>query len=200
MTSARFASAKTSARGSLLGMRTLLVAVPLLLSVASCSRAEEAAKEAIVLKLTEKATGSDIKAGALCPNWPKNVPVYPGAKIVACVAFNGPDGGVMSSPELQKLIEEREGKKVDPGPPTTAIMNLGLETSASGDDVVAFYKKSLPAGWQYTSTAGQAGIEDANAWANKTGSDPVYAVLIRQPTKSADGTTSVNVIVLTVKR
>ncbi len=181
-------------------MRALLFALPVLLSLASCSKAEEAVKEAMVIKLAEKATGGAIKAGELCPNWPKNVPVYPGAKIVACVAFNGPDGGATGSPEMHKLIEERSGKKFEPGPPTTAILNLGLETSASGDDVIAFYKKSLPAEWQYMSTAGQPGVEAGAAWANKTGPDPVYTVMIRQPTKNADGTTSISLMVMTVKR
>jgi hypothetical protein len=181
-------------------MRTLLFAVPILFALTSCSKAEEAAKEAVAIKLAEKATGGTIKSGELCPNWPKNVPVYPGAKIVACVAFNGPDGGATAPPEMQAIIEKREGKKLEPTPPTTAIMNLGLETSASGDDVVAFYKKSLPSEWQYVSTAGQAGVEAANAWTNKTGPDPVYTLLMRQPTKSADGTTSLSLMVLTVKR
>ncbi|MEO8798317.1 MAG: hypothetical protein ABI551_10560 [Polyangiaceae bacterium] len=182
-------------------MRALLFTLPVLLSLASCSKAEEAAKEAVVMKLAEKATGGAVKAGELCPNWPKNVPVYPGAKIVACVAFNGPDGGATGSPEMEALIAKREGKPVgDPSPPTTAILNLGLETSASGDDVIAFYKKSLPAGWQYMSTAGQVGVEAGAAWANKTGPDPVYTVMIRQPTKNADGTTSISLMVITVKR
>ena len=182
-------------------MRALLIVLPVLLTLASCSKAEEAAKGAMVAKLAEKATGATVKSGELCPNWPKNVPVYPGSKIVACVAFNAPDGGVTESPEMQALIAQREGKPVaDPGPPVTAIMTLGQDVTASTDDVVAFYKQHLTS-YKFATTAGQPGMEAAQAWKNeKDLSDPVSNVLMRAPTKNADGTTSVSIMVTTVKR
>ncbi|HEX7663837.1 MAG TPA: hypothetical protein VF407_04980, partial [Polyangiaceae bacterium] len=166
-------------------MRSLLLAIPVLLSLAACSKAEEAAKEAAAAKLAEKVTGGAVKAGELCPDWPKNVPVYPGAKIVACITMNAPDGGAGMPDEMHALLEKREGHKIEQGPPTKGVLTLGLETSASADDVVAYYKKNMPADWPYMSTAGQAGMENANAWSNKAGTGPVYSVLMRQPTKSA---------------
>ncbi|MGH7282600.1 MAG: hypothetical protein ACRELY_13825 [Polyangiaceae bacterium] len=171
-----------------------------------CSRAEEAVKgkaqQAIDNKVEEqiaahaaKLTGGTVTAGALCPSWPKNVPVYPGATIIGCDEVDVPDGGTS---DISAVLAAREGKA--PGtttPEVAAMLSLGLETTASSDDIVAFYKKSLP---QYQSATQQSGGMSATALANKTNAaDPVSTVLLMPTEKTSDGKTTSTIVVMLKK-
>lgn len=182
-------------------MNRVFSGVFMLLAVSGCDRAKEAvenkAQEEIAAKVAEKVGGGAVKVGELCPNWPKNVPLYDGAKIIACTEFAAPDGGT-SQTQIAEALAKREGKPVGPPPDVSKMLTVGTEVKATPEQILAFYKKSLP---KYETATTNQGGGDMTAFANKSdAADKVSSVLLMPMGKGTDPGVTTSTITVFLKK